>query len=424
MHAISERSADASRAETSPPLHNPRVGLTWYFAASKSSRTISILFHRFVAPEMTSSPTPLRSIQTARAIAALLVVLHHLSLRFEQRVGGFNFLSVFDHFGFAGVDLFFVISGLIMVITCQQHFGHLTAAPQFLWRRVTRILPLYWLFTFIQLLAMALIPSATDRVSSAQDIVASFLLVPRSIYPILAPGWTLTYEMFFYIIFVLLFCIPKRFATRLLVAWGLITLCLYALQNTAGLTDTTDLLKLPVYGSPLTLEFLAGCLIGLIYQSGFHRYGGASLAIGTVWFFGGWIIVESLTDQSAEFGLTRVLVFGTASTFILYGMLALERQRTDNRIGHWIAHPWLIAIGDASYSLYLSHLLVINALAIVWSRLSIENPVFQAVYEVFIVGVCVLFALSTFRLIERPLLHWLRRKSQRVEPIQANAVLQ
>lgn len=232
--------------------------------ASTSSRTTSILFHRLVAPEMTSSPKTLRSIQTARAIAALLVVLHHLSLRFEQRVGGFNFLSVFDHFGFAGVDLFFVISGLIMVITCQQHFRHLTAAPPFLWRRVTRIVPLYWLFTFIQLLAMAIIPSATVRDFSARDIVASLLIVPQSVYPILAPGWTLTYEMFFYIVFALLFCIPKRFATLFLTAWGLITLSLYALQNTSGLSDTTDLLQLPIYGSPMTLEFLAGCLIGLI----------------------------------------------------------------------------------------------------------------------------------------------------------------
>lgn len=361
---------------------------------------------------MTSSPKQLHSIQVARAIAALLVVLHHLSLRFEQRINGINFLSVFDHFGFAGVDLFFVISGLIMVITCQQHFGRFAAAPKFIWRRITRIYPLYWMFTFIQLFAITLIPTATDRVISTQDIVNSLLLVPQSVYPILAPGWTLTYEIFFYIVFAILFFIPKRFAAIFLTLWGLVTLCAYALQDTSGLVDTTDLLKLPIYGSPLTLEFLAGCLIGLLYKSGYHRHGGTFLAIGTVWFLCGWIAVESSTELSAEFGLTRVLVFGTASAFILYGMLSLECHGNDNRTGRWITHPWSIAIGDASYSLYLSHLLVINALVIIWSRIAIESPLAQAIYEVFIISVCILFALFTYRTIEQPFLQWMRRRSR------------
>lgn len=360
---------------------------------------------------MTGRSKQLRSIQSGRAIAALLVVLHHLSLRVEQRTGGLNFLAPFDHFGFAGVDLFFVISGLIMVVTCQHHFGRFAAAPQFLWRRITRIYPLYWIFTSIQLALLIAIPTATDRSISLQNAVASFLLFPQSVYPILAPGWTLIYEMFFYILFAFLFFIPKRFASFFLFTWAVFTLVIYSFQETSGLKDTTDLLQLPVYGSPMTLEFLAGCLIGALYKSQVHDYARLSLSIGLVWFLCGWFVIESLTGYSAEFGLARVLAFGTASAFILYGLISIEATGASGSLARSIAHPWLVKLGDASYSLYLSHLLVINALAIVWKKLAINHSAAQLIYEAVILISCILFALYTYRMIERPILHWLRIKS-------------
>jgi len=356
---------------------------------------------------MTSPPSKLHSIQAARGIAALLVVVHHISLRFEQRVAEANFLGVFDRFGFAGVDLFFVISGLIMVVTCHRHFGCGPAMLPFLWRRATRIYPLYWIFTIAQLSIILMIPSVTDRIITAGNIAASFLLLPQSVYPILAPGWTLVYEMFFYLVFSLLFFIPKRLSIHLLVTWGLVTVGLYLLQTTDGLSDTTDLLQLPLYASPMTLEFLAGCMIGYLYIRQIKRFAVISLAIGTVWFLGGWVLVEALTDASAEFGLTRVIVFGTGSTLILYGLVTLQQNAF---------HRWLVAIGDASYSLYLSHLLVIGAFAMVWSRLHLQGIAIQALFEVVMLATSVGFSIFTYRNVEVPMLNRMRRKERTDEP--------
>jgi peptidoglycan/LPS O-acetylase OafA/YrhL len=350
---------------------------------------------------MTAPPSKLQSVQAARGIAALLVVMHHISLRFEQRVDETNFLGIFDRFGFAGVDLFFVISGLIMVVTCHHQFGRGAAMLPFLWRRATRIYPLYWIFTLVQLSVIVMIPSVTDRIITTGSIIASFLLLPQSVYPILAPGWTLVYEMFFYLVFSVLFFIPKRFSAYFLVVWGTMTIGLYMLQMPEGLSNTTDLLQLPLYASPMTLEFLAGCLVGYLYVHQVKRFAAISLALGTIWFLGGWVLVEALTDASAEFGLTRVIVFGTSSAMILYGSITL--QRIDfNR--------WLVAIGDASYSLYLSHLLVIGAFAIIWSRVHLQGIVIQALFEAVMLVACVGFAFFTYRTIELPMLNRMRRK--------------
>ncbi|HBJ37646.1 MAG TPA: hypothetical protein DDZ51_23395 [Planctomycetaceae bacterium] len=354
--------------------------------------------------DMIEKTAKLNSIQAARAFAALLVVLHHLSLSFEQRVAGIGFLKIFDHFGFAGVDLFFVISGLVMVVTCQRYFGRAAHASAFLWRRITRIYPLYWIFTLLQLVAILLVPAAADRLLTAENIVSSFLLLPQAGYPILAPGWTLVYEMFFYLVFSLLFFIPRRFSVHFLTGWGLLTTALYASQSTAGMSDTTDLVKLPIYASPMPLEFLAGCLIGFLYNRQINCFGKLSICVGTALFVAGGWVVETYTDLSTEFGLTRVLVFGGASSLVLYGLIASEKSRRVNKLIQWMTSRKLVALGDASYSLYLSHLLVINAFVTMWSHLHATNWYVQAIYEAIVLATCIGFAIITFRLVERPIL--------------------
>lgn len=283
----------------------------------------------------------------------------------------------------------------------------------FLWRRATRIYPLYWIFTIIQLSAILLIPSVTDRVITTENIVASFLLLPQTVYPILAPGWTLVYEMFFYLVFALLFFIPKRFSLHFLSAWAGVTICLYAIQTTDGMSNTTDLLQLPIYASPMNLEFLAGCLVGFASTNRINRLGTVSLVIGTLWFLSGSILVKSLTDASAEFGFTRVIVFGIASALILYGLVTLEQNGVDNNKHPGVIGGWLIAVGDASYSLYLSHLLVINVFAMIWARLSLQGLVVQALFEIAMLVTCISSAIITYRVVELPLLDRMRDRHRK-----------
>src|SRR5688572_1031667 len=158
----------------------------------------------------------LYSVQALRAIAALMVLLYHL-----VNTGAFGWKSadgnliqpaaLISAIGFAGVDLFFVISGLVMTVTCYDRFGRRGQWAPFLARRLIRIYPLYWLVSLGVLAICWLWPELAARDKfSRPTLLKSFLLWPQVEYPIVAVGWTLTYELFFYLVFAGLLLLPRR----------------------------------------------------------------------------------------------------------------------------------------------------------------------------------------------------------------------
>ncbi|HEY1447080.1 MAG TPA: acyltransferase, partial [Caulobacteraceae bacterium] len=185
---------------------------------------------------------PLVSIQYLRAAAALGVVAFHA---LQWRDGGFNL-------GRAGVDLFFVISGVIM----WRVTGAREARPaQFLWRRLTRVAPLYWLVTLIMAVLAALWPTFLTNVHPGLGhllLSLAFIphLDPRGLpFPLLPLGWTLNYEAVFYLVFA-----AALFAPRRAQAW-IVAAALFGIVA-AGL-----ILNDPVYvlgANPLLWEFAAG----------------------------------------------------------------------------------------------------------------------------------------------------------------------
>ena len=141
------------------------------------------------------------SIQYLRGIAALMVVLLHVRVQ----LGRMGYGGYWPEFLMAGVDIFFVISGFIMWVTT---FDGSTTPWQFLFRRFVRIIPVYWLLTTTTVAVMLVAPSAVQsgRFDSIH-VLSSYLFIPTvhpltgMMEPVLIPGWTLNYEMFFYIIF-------------------------------------------------------------------------------------------------------------------------------------------------------------------------------------------------------------------------------
>src|SRR5579863_980395 len=139
------------------------------------------------------------AIQYLRGMAAVIVVLHHI---FSTRGLEYLFLPWFGGFG---VDIFFVISGFIM----WQTTAAVEIGPVEFWRRrIIRIVPLYWIFLTVLLIAASLLPSVLyTTVINPESTIKSFLFVPyyhesqKIIAPILIPGWSLNYEMFFYFLF-------------------------------------------------------------------------------------------------------------------------------------------------------------------------------------------------------------------------------
>jgi exopolysaccharide production protein ExoZ len=305
------------------------------------------------------------SIQYLRAFAALGVVAYH--------TGRATIL------GQAGVDVFFVISGFIMWMVTIKPVG----PAQFLWHRVVRVVPLYWIATLIM---------AVHRSSSASDTVRSLLFWPYrdatgELWPVLVQGWTLNFEMFFYLLFAATLIMPRRLQLLSLTA----ILCSL---SAIGIAFQPHEAELHVYTSPLLMEFLAGVWLSEIVQRG--KIPGVKIAVAML-FIGLLGFVVSLSRPPPE--LWRFILWGGPSLLVLCGAISIELRRGLPSIKS------LKLLGDGSYSIFLFHPFVLR---IVGTPL-VKFPAVICVAAVVVA--CAAVGMATFYMLERPLLTLLRRRT-------------
>ncbi len=317
----------------------------------------------------------LHSLQALRGVAVLLVVVYHLR-HFAVRWCTIDGLPAWlVHFQ-AGVDLFFVISGYVMVHVATRSGQPASHPGAFLLKRAVRIYPLYWVFT---VLAGTFLLARSGWVhprseSLGEVLLGSLVLWPQTSAPLVGQGWSLVHEMYFYCTFALLLG-GRRLAVTLvgwvaLVAIGLVTF---------GPFDGDSVPLLRTVFHPLTFEFAAGAAIALLHQAGKLPLPAVSLLTGLALWLGSWT-----QGEFAQHGVPRVLCHGAAALLIVHGVVALERLRRLPSL------PWLIAIGDASYSIYLSHLAVIVLLGQAWLRM-LGQPTNSAAFALLI---CLLAAAA------------------------------
>ncbi len=342
------------------------------------------------APSLTSVARPgaargeVRSIQYLRGLAAFGVLVFHAA---ERAGGAFGV-------GAAGVDIFFVISGFIMwVVTCERP----QSPARFLVRRAQRILPLYWLTTLAVAAAALAIPGAFPAMQpTLAHVLQSLLFIPHHdsaglIAPLIVPGWTLNYEMFFYLLFALalLASVPLRV--------GLVTIALVALVAVRPLGDVREPLW-ATYTDPILLEFAAGLWLGRAWTRASlpgPRAGWTMVGLGLAGFVA---TALSGVDVSAW----RLVLWGAPAFLIVAGAVTLE--------SHGIAPRGraLHALGDASYSVYLVHGLAISAAVRGLAAMGVQSgPVLFAV--ALLAGLAGGFA--TYALVERPITRRLSRRS-------------
>lgn len=348
------------------------------------------------------------SIQYLRGIAALLVVVLH-TYAFESKAGvGASVLPAWSVFGSAGVDLFFVISGFVMVLTTDST----SRVSLFLYRRVSRIYPLYWVYSGILALGYLLLPTLVRREDAASvDYLSSFLLLPQEQLPLLVVGWTLIHEMYFYLVFAGLLLFPRKVLPKLLLVWLLTLLICEVFAAEEHVSPYYRLLS-----SPLTVEFILGCYIGH-FRTSFKKVAGLkSLIIAVVFLLSSWIVQWSLYGEDPQ-GWLRVLSIGIPAAVLLFVCVRLEMVDSSAvRFKESRLHVFLERLGDASYSLYLSHFLVLSLLSRVFARCmgflsptALPGAMDNVVFVVFSLIVCVAFGFLSYRFIEQPLIRLFRR---------------
>ncbi|OYU77534.1 MAG: acyltransferase [Alphaproteobacteria bacterium PA3] len=267
---------------------------------------------------------PIVSIQYLRAAAAIAVVVFH---QFQGWAHG-----IFD-LGKYGVDLFFVISGFIMVAMTETRE---TSPSDFLKDRIVRIVPLYWLATLVAFILLIFGAKMVGGSSSIDVLVKSFFFIPAvnldgGLWPILYLGWTLNYEMFFYVIFAGILLAPKQFRPFLV---GAILASLVA----SGFFLKPDHPILKFYTDPLLIEFAAGVFLGKLFGMSLQTTSFRTQIVGTILLIAVLLLGALLFPR---------LVFAALAVFFLSLFLILERKGAIPKI------PLGLALGNASYSIYL-----------------------------------------------------------------------
>jgi exopolysaccharide production protein ExoZ len=358
------------------------------------------LAHELVVTRPRASASgKLDGIQVARAIAACFVVACHLPGYETKYLTGPSVAPSVCQFGMAGVDLYFVISGFIITTMCAGRFGREGEASRFLVQRAVRIYPVYWFWCLAVLAVFMLHPGMVNSSHGPPDVVRSLLLLPQRNLPLLLVSWTLVYELFFY----LLFAVVLRWLRNSDLTWFLLAWAAFVIAGRVILAPGADQPLLELVVSPLLLEFILGCLVALYAGSLSRRAALTSLIVGAAGFIAGSTVL-AVHGDAFPLGWWRVLIYGTSSAFLVAGIVSLERA-SDRRP----PRP-LVALGDASYSLYLSHVPVIAVAGLAWQRIvAAGTPAAHVAALMSGFAVALAAGMASFHLVELPLLRASRR---------------
>ncbi len=336
-----------------------------------------------------------RSLQALRAFAALLVVAYHAleQWRDTRPVGGPRLGAAWPN-GAAGVDLFFVISGVVMIAASARLAAQPDGWRVFLRRRVERVAPLYWLATTAKLALVLLAPALARHARPGWGtVLCSYLFLPAAneageVRPLLPVGWTLSFEMLFYLVFAAGLAVRPPGGLRGVVLR--VVLPVLGALSLLGLARASDWPAASVLADPLVLEFGAGAVLGLwlLRAPTPARHG-----VAAAWLLAAAAML-ALLALPAGTPWWRALDWGGPATLLVAALLAVERSARLRWPG------WLLRLGDASYAIYLAHGFVLAALA------ALHLPA-AWVLLVAALGVSSGTGLAVHRWVERPIAAWL-----------------
>jgi len=319
----------------------------------------------------------LHALQYLRAVAALAVVYSHAVIQVD------SYQQYLLEAGSFGVDIFFVISGFIMIYIAKpaNTFG------QFFVNRVRRVVPLYWFFLLLMAAILLLIPSVFKAtVFDFKALVLSLGFIPHwsgahpaEAWPIVAPGWSLNFEMYFYLVF----AVSLFFADRFRIAF--IALVITAVFGVAQLFDTGESAVAHFFAKSMVFEFIFGMLLAAAWKRGFR------MAPSTA----SWMLVLGVCLLFLKLPVPRIFEYGIPSLMIVAACLFVKSRE----------YQWGVLLGDASYALYLSHIFVLGVLRKLLPPILGEGPMAAYLFVVLSVIICTLASVIVHKYID----NWLLR---------------
>ncbi len=321
-----------------------------------------------------SADVRLPTVHALRAFAAMAVVIFHVTIKA-------TFFNNFLFSGGHGVDLFFIISGFVMVYAHDGEHG-LRAAWRFIRRRIIRIYPPYWIVMF------AVWGAGMGHIVTHP--VAAFFLYRQDAFAIVQQAWTLSMEMAFYVFFLGFFFVGKIGFALLSAGWLGAVFYNFLYPWTGGLLLATRV-----------AEFFMG--IGAAYVV--LAYRGAR--ISGAWPLAAFIALCVVFYNDSYGNMPHywsVVNYGPISTFLIATGALWDLWRNP------IYPRWIMLLGDASYAIYLTHYVLRDAIP--WTIQT--YPVVQTYGQNLPIGIgiaTIAFIGVLFHwYVERPTVHFLQAR--------------
>ncbi len=332
------------------------------------------------------------SLQLLRYLAAIIVVGYHIEESLTSRTS-YNIYGLFSY-GNIGIDIFFVISGFIIALTTSKtsNDSKLIQARSFILKRFIRIVPIYWLYTLLKIAMVLLLPALALRTElQTEHIITSMLFIPdmapwELMQPILPVGWTLNFEILFYLIFTVAILINQN---KLLV-----TFCAF-LSIFVAVYIFPEQLVFQFYARTIIFEFLLGLIVFEIVKK-----------VKTIpfWLNLSLLILAIIFISNALGEINRLFTIGIGSFLLVLSFIYFERHLPNTK--YKIQRTSEI-LGDSSYSLYLSHSFTVPFGVIVFGQF-LELGGYNTLLLTLILSTIV--GIASYRLLEKPMINYLNQK--------------
>lgn len=339
-------------------------------------------------------------VQLARCFAALLVVADHSLLDYNGVYlnSGIGTQDTAWRLGSFGVYIFFIISGFVITFGNLNNFGK-GKTGDFILKSFIRIAPIYWIVSLAYIFKL----SSKGVVVAWPNILTSMLFIPYGCFhatcgrPVLELGWTLQFEVFFYLLFAIALLFSRRLALSLLIP-GLAAIALigWAIDDIA--------LPFGYYFSPILIYFLSGLLLGIFVNSSIYSnfnvllsrigIGSYTLLLATVLILSIYIIVK-IPASGVEF-----VEYGCAMLLLLLCLRNIPEQDIATKSWRNRVIGVFLLLGAASYSLYLTHIFVLGSAVRIAKLVNFQIPFF--IYFGAMVIATSTLAVLVYWIIERP----------------------
>lgn len=322
-------------------------------------------------------------LQYLRGLAALAVVYFHISLQFnDYGIADFRLPEI----GKEGVNIFFVLSGFIIYYISQLR----PKTPRiFIWDRIVRVVPLYWFYSAIMTIMILVLPEVVKSgIFDLSHVVSSFLFLPHihpvfteKYWPLVIPGWTLNYEMYFYLIFgcSLFFNNSMRLAAVICSIGGLVV---------AGLLFSLSF-PFDFWGNPIVLEFLLGMFIARFTVT--HQN---DLKLKPAFIVTVVLVIFTL----AFVGFKGSFFISVVAALLVFWVTVINLKTKP------IKFHFLKLLGDASYSLYLSHIFVIAGVNAFCKKLPLDLILKGSSFVFLAFLLSIVVGILSYKLVEKPLI--------------------